>query len=198
MMKMKRRKEDEQALSDMDLVRGSLAGDPRAKELLYKRFFSFAMSICIRYTKNHEEAMEVVNDSFMKVLANISDFDGSRSFMAWYGRILVNSSVDNYRKNSRWQSHNKLLDDQVLAGETEDPPVHSELSAKEILSLFSHLPENYKIIFNLYEIEGYTHDEIALMLDISASASRTILSRAKKMLRTLYTRSFNPENRSHE
>jgi len=195
---MKRRKEDEQALSDMDLVRGSLAGDPRAKELLYKRFFSFAMSICIRYTKNHEEAMEVVNDSFMKVLANISDFDGSRSFMAWYGRILVNSSVDNYRKNSRWQSHNKLLDDQVLAGETEDPPVHSELSAKEILSLFSHLPENYKIIFNLYEIEGYTHDEIALMLDISASASRTILSRAKKMLRTLYTRSFNPENRSHE
>ncbi|HNY53503.1 MAG TPA: sigma-70 family RNA polymerase sigma factor [Bacteroidales bacterium] len=195
---MKRRKEDEQSMSDMDLVRGALAGDSRATELLYKRFFSFAMSICIRYTKNHEEAMELVNDSFMKVLANISDFDGSRSFMAWYGRILVNSSVDNYRKNSRWQSHNKLMDDQVLAGEPEDPPVHSELSAKEILSLFSHLPENYKIIFNLYEIEGYTHDEIALMLDISASASRTILSRAKKMLRTLYTRSFNPEKRSHE
>ncbi len=195
---MKRRKEDEQSRSDMDLVRGALAGDSRATELLYKRFFSFAMSICIRYTKNHEEAMELVNDSFMKVLANISDFDGSRSFMAWYGRILVNSSVDNYRKNSRWQSHNKLMDDQVLAGEPEDPPVHSELSAKEILSLFSHLPENYKIIFNLYEIEGYTHDEIALMLDISASASRTILSRAKKMLRTLYTRSFNPEKRSHE
>jgi RNA polymerase sigma-70 factor (ECF subfamily) len=198
MMEMKRRKEDEQSMSDMDLVRGALAGDSRATELLYKRFFSFAMSICIRYTKNHEEAMELVNDSFMKVLANISDFDGSRSFMAWYGRILVNSSVDNYRKNSRWQSHNKLMDDQVLAGEPEDPPVHSELSAKEILSLFSHLPENYKIIFNLYEIEGYTHDEIALMLDISASASRTILSRAKKMLRTLYTRSFNPEKRSHE
>jgi len=198
MMEMKRRKEDEQSMSDMDLVRGALAGDSRATELLYKRFFSFAMSICIRYTKNHEDAMELVNDSFMKVLANISDFDGSRSFMAWYGRILVNSSVDNYRKNSRWQSHNKLMDDQVLAGEPEDPPVHSELSAKEILSLFSHLPENYKIIFNLYEIEGYTHDEIALMLDISASASRTILSRAKKMLRTLYTRSFNPEKRSHE
>lgn len=193
MMEMKRRKEDEQSMSDMDLVRGALAGDSRATELLYKRFFSFAMSICIRYTKNHEEAMEVVNDSFMKVLANISDFDGSRSFMAWYGRILVNSSVDNYRKNSRWQSHNKLMDDQVLAGEPEDPPVHSELSAKEILSLFSHLPENYKIIFNLYEIEGYTHDEIALMLDISASASRTILSRAKKMLRKLYVNSYNPE-----
>lgn len=190
---MKRRKEDEQSMSDMDLVRGALAGDSRATELLYKRFFSFAMSICIRYTKNHEEAMELVNDSFMKVLANISDFDGSRSFMAWYGRILVNSSVDNYRKNSRWQSHNKLMDDQVLAGEPEDPPVHSELSAKEILSLFSHLPENYKIIFNLYEIEGYTHDEIALMLDISASASRTILSRAKKMLRKLYVNSYNPE-----
>jgi len=198
MMEMKRRKEDEQSMSDKDLVRGALAGDSRATELLYKRFFSFAMSICIRYTKNHEEAMEVVNDSFMKVLANISDFDGSRSFMAWYGRILVNSSVDNYRKNSRRQSFNMLLNDQVLSGENEDPPVHSELSAKEILSLFSLLPDNYRIIFNLYEIEGYTHDEIALMLDISASASRTILSRAKKTLRKLYARSFNPENRSHE
>ncbi|HPX43425.1 MAG TPA: sigma-70 family RNA polymerase sigma factor, partial [Bacteroidales bacterium] len=159
---MKRRKEDEQSMSDKDLVRGALAGDSRATELLYKRFFSFAMSICIRYTKNHEEAMEVVNDSFMKVLENISDFDGSRSFMAWYGRILVNSSVDNYRKNSRRQSFNMLLNDQVLSGENEDPPVHSELSAKEILSLFSLLPDNYRIIFNLYEIEGYTHDEIAL------------------------------------
>lgn len=198
MMDMGRRKEDEQALSDMDLVRRSSDGEPRARELLYKRFFSFAMSICIRYTKDQYEAMEIVNDSFMKVLGNISEYDGSKPFRAWYGRILINSAVDNYRRNSRRQSVQLLLNDQKTAEEVEDPPVHSELSAKDILSLFSCLPENYRMIFNLYEIEGYSHDEIAQLLEISASASRTILSRAKKMLRELYKRNFNPEKRSHE
>ena len=197
MMKMGRRKEDEHLLSDMDLVRRSSDGEPHAREILYKRFFSFAMSICIRYTKDQCEAMEIVNDSFMKVLGNISEFDGSKPFMAWYGRILINSAVDNYRKNAR-QSTLLQLTGQEAPEETVEPPVHAELSAKDILSLFSCLPENYRMIFNLYEIEGYSHDEIARMLDISSSASRTILSRAKKMLRELYKRNFNPEKRSHE
>jgi RNA polymerase sigma-70 factor (ECF subfamily) len=197
MMEMGRRKEDEQALSDMDLVRRCSDGEPRARELLYRRFFSFAMSICIRYTKDQNEAMEIVNDSFMKVLENISDYDGSKPFRAWYGRILINSSVDNYRKNSRRSTLLQLID-QESAEETEDPPVHAELSAKDILTLFSCLPENYRVIFNLYEIEGYRHEEIAQMLEISPSASRTNLSRAKKLLRELYKRNFNPEKRSHE
>jgi RNA polymerase sigma-70 factor (ECF subfamily) len=197
MMEMGRRKEDEQALSDMDLVRRSSDGEPRARELLYKRFFSFAMSICVRYTKDENEAMEVVNDSFMKVLENISEFDGSKPFRAWYGRILINSSVDNYRKNSRRSTLHQSIDHES-GEEMEDPPVQAELSAKDILSLFSCLPENYRMIFNLYEIEGYSHEEIAKMLDISYSASRTNLSRAKKLLRELYKRNFNPEKRSHE
>jgi len=198
MMEMGRRKEDEKALSDMDLVRRSSDGELRARELLYKRFFSFAMSICIRYTKDQYEAMEIINDSFMKVLGNISDFDGSKPFRAWYGRILINSAVDSYRKNSRRQSFQLQLNDQGPVEEIEDPPVHAELSAKDILSLFSCLPENYRLIFNLFEIEGYSHEEIGQMLDISASASRTILSRTKKMLRVLYKRNFNPEKWSHE
>jgi len=195
---MRRRKEDEKALSDMDLVRRSSDGEPRARELLYKRYFSFAMSICIRYTKDQYEAMEVVNDSFMKVLANISEYDGSNPFMAWYGRILVNSAVDNYRKNSRRQATFLQYFNQESPEEMEDPPVDAELSARDILSLFGCLPENYRVIFNLYEIEGYSHEEISKMLDISESASRTNLSRAKKLLRELYKKNFNPERRSHE
>lgn len=182
----------------MDLVRRSSDGEPRARELLYKRYFSFAMSICIRYTKDQYEAMEVVNDSFMKVLANISEYDGSNPFMAWYGRILVNSALDNYRKNSRRQATFLQYYNQESPEEMEDPPVDAELSARDILSLFGCLPENYRVIFNLYEIEGYSHEEISKMLDISESASRTNLSRAKKLLRKLYKKNFNPERRSHE
>ena len=82
--------------------------------------------------------------------------------------------------------------------EEQEPTVSAELSANEILSLFSRLPENYRLTFNLYEIEGYSHEEIGQMLDISTSTSRSNLSRAKKMLRDLYKKNFNPDKRSDE
>ncbi len=164
--------------------------------MLYRRYFSFAMSVCIRYTRNHCEAMEIVNDSFMKVLGSIREFDGSGSFRSWYGRILVNSAIDNYRRNIKHNSHLQISD--LETQEEQEPSVNAELSANEILSLFSNLPDNYRITFNLFEIEGYSHEEIGQMLDVSTSTSRSNLSRAKKMLRELYRRNFNPEKRSNE
>ncbi len=82
--------------------------------------------------------------------------------------------------------------------EEQELQVTAELSANEILSLFDQLPDNYKVTFNLYEIEGYSHEEIGQMLDISTSTSRSNLSRAKKMLRELYNKNFNPDKRSDE
>ncbi len=193
---MKRRGKDEQVLSDLELIRRCSEGELRAQELLYRRYFSFAMSVCIRYTRNHCEAMEIVNDSFMKVLGNIGEFDGSGSFRSWYGRILVNTAIDNYRRNIKHNSHLQISE--VDASGELEPSVNAELSANEILSLFSNLPDNYRITFNLFEIEGYSHEEIGQMLDISTSTSRSNLSRAKKMLRELYRRNFNPEKRSNE
>ncbi len=77
---MRIREEDERTLSDLELIRRCSEGEPRAQELLYRRYFSFAMSVCIRYTRDQYEAMEIVNDSYMKVLGNIGEFDSSRSF----------------------------------------------------------------------------------------------------------------------
>ena len=193
---MRRRDEDERTLSDLELIRRCSEGEPRAQELLYRRYFSFAMSVCVRYTTDQYEAMEIVNDSYMKVLGSIGDFDGSKSFRSWYGRILVNSAVDNYRRNAKYTSHLQISD----LDETEDnePTVSAELSANDILSLFDRLPDNYRLTFNLYEIEGYSHEEIGQILDISTSTSRSNLSRAKKMLRELYKRNFNPEKSSYE
>ncbi len=173
-----------------------LEGEPRAQELLYRRFFSFAMSVCIRYTRDQYEAMEIVNDSYMKVLSSIGEFDGSKPFRSWYGRILVNSAIDNYRRNAKHTSHLQISDLQII--EDQEPTISAELSANEILSLFCRLPDNYRITFNLYEIEGYSHEEIGQMLEISTSTSRANLSRAKKMLRELYKRNFNPEKRNNE
>ncbi|MBN2667038.1 MAG: RNA polymerase sigma factor [Bacteroidales bacterium] len=193
---MRRSEENERTLSDLELIRRCSEGDPRAQELLYKRYFSFAMSVCIRYNRDQYEAMEIVNDSYMKVLGNIGEFDSSGSFRSWYGRILVNSAIDNYRRNAKHTSYLQISD--LEETEEQEPIVYAELSANEILSLFNRLPDNYRVTFNLHEIDGYSHEEIGQMLNISTSTSRSNLARAKKMLRELYKRNFNPEKRSYE
>ena len=189
---MRRNEEDERETPDPELFRRCQEGEPRAQELLYKRYFSFAMSLCMRYSRDKYEAMQIVNDSYMKVLRNIREFDSSKSFRSWYGRILINSAVDNYRRNLKHSSHLQISNE-MEADEEQEPSISAELSVNEILSLFNRLPDNYRLTFNLYEIEGYSHEEIGQMLGISPSTSRSNLSRAKKMLRELYKKNFNPE-----
>lgn len=175
---MSKTEKDERTISDLELIRRCREGESRAQELLYRRYFSFAMSLCIRYTLDQTEAMEIVNDSYMKVLRNIREFDINKSFKSWYGKILVNAAIDNYRKNARYSSNLQVIEEEV--SEIIEPEISSQLSANEILSLFERLPEHYRITFNLYEIEGYSHEEIGRMLDISTSTSRSNLARAKK------------------
>jgi len=182
--------------SDSDLVRGCADGDIRSQELLYRRYFSFAMSICIRYAGNENEAMEIVNDSYMKVLDGLKGYDHSGPFKSWYGKILVNTAIDNYRKNLKNNEHISI-DTITDAGES-DPEIEAELSVNDILTLYRYLPANYKITFNLFEIEGYSHEEIGRMMGVTASTSRANLARAKKMLRELYNRHIISVRKSHE
>ena len=193
---MGKHKENEQALSDPELIRRCTEGEVRAQELLYRRYFSFAMSVALRYTCDEGKAMEIVNDSYMKVLDKISEFDNTKAFRSWYGRIVVNSAIDNFRRNVRHSSHLQISD--IGTQEEQEPEIDATLSAADILKLFSQLPENYRLTFNLFEIEGYTHDEIGQMLGITASSSRSNLSRAKKALRELYIKNFNPVRSNNE
>lgn len=182
--------------SDSDLVKGCAGGDRRSQEILYRRYFSFAMSVCIRYTRDENEAMEIVNDSYMKVLEGLSDFDSSRPFKPWYGKVLVNTAIDYYRKNLK---HNDFLSiDTITETGEQEPEIEAELSVNDILTLYGHLPGHYKITFNLFEIEGYSHEEIGQMLGVTASTSRSNLARAKKMLRELYNRHIISVKKGHE
>jgi len=182
--------------SDSDLVKRCVGGDLRSHELLYRRYFSFAMSICVRYTGDENEAMEIVNDSYMKVLDSLPDYDPSRPFKSWYGKILVNTAIDHYRKNMK---HNDYIPINTIT-ETGDhePEIETELSVNDILTLYRYLPANYKITFNLFEIEGYTHEEIGRMMGVTASTSRANLARAKKMLRELYNKHIIQGKKGHE
>ena len=182
--------------SDSDLVKRCAGGDVRSQEFLYRRYFSFAMSICIRYTRDEGEAMEVVNDSYMKVLDRLQEYDHSRPFRSWYGKILVNTAIDNYRKNLKNNGYISI--DTVNETGEIDPEIETELSVNDILTLYSYLPANYRMTFNLFEIEGYSHEEIGEMLGVTASTSRSNLARANKMLRELYNRHLIPAKKSHE
>lgn len=182
--------------SDSDLVKRCAGGDIRSQEFLYRRYFSFAMSICIRYTRDEGEAMEVVNDSYMKVLDRLQEFDHSKPFKSWYGKILVNTAIDNYRRNLKNNGYVSI--DTINETGESDPEIETELSVNDILKLYSFLPANYRMTFNLFEIEGYSHEEIGQMLGVTASTSRANLARAKKMLRELYNRHIIPAKKSHE
>jgi RNA polymerase sigma factor (sigma-70 family) len=195
-MAMGKRKQNEQVLTDLEIIRRCSTGEVRAQENLYRRYFSFAMSLAIRYTCDKGEAMEIVNDSFMKILDKISEFDSSGSFRSWYGKVVVNTAIDSYRRSFK---HNAVLP-LVDLGTTEElePEIDIELTVNDILSLFSKMPEKYRLTFNLFEMEGYSHEEIGEMLGITASSSRSNLARAKKMLRKLYIMNFIGEERKNE
>ncbi len=145
------------------------------------------MSVCRRYATNRDDALEILNDGFMKVFENISKHDQDRPFKSWFRKILVNTAIDRFRVEKRFRVSIRIEEVEV-AGE---PELGSWMEAEEILSLLSGLPELYRLIFNLYEVEGYSHDEIAGMLDIAPGTSRSHLSRAKLMLRKSYMQKLN-------
>jgi RNA polymerase sigma-70 factor (ECF subfamily) len=154
------------------------------------------MSICIRYIPNQDEAMEAVNDSYLKLFDNLNGYDKSKPFKSWFAKIIVNTAIDSYRKNLK---HSSLVSiSNALEQDEKEPEIVQELSAEEIIKLLAKLPDNLRITFNLYEIEGYSHEEIGEILGIAESSSRANLTRAKQILRTLYMQHFNPETQCHE
>ena len=170
-----------------EIIKGCVKGSLKYQEMLYRKFYAYGMSITLRYTKSREEAIEVLNDSFLKVYENIKKFDLEKSFKTWFRQITVNTSIDQYRKSKRMIITDDIDNYESEAFETDKI---NELEFEDILSLLKSIPEHYAIVFNLYEIEGFNHNEIAEKLNISDSTSRANLSRAKKMLRELFKKQY--------
>lgn len=180
---------DQKNYTDQDLILACRKGKSRFQEMLYRRFYAFAMSVCLRYAPNRDDALEILNDSFMKVFQNIMSYDPDKPFKSWFRKILVNTSLDKYKENKKYSIHAEFdVSELEIAHE---PELEKQLNAEEILELLSGLPQIYRLVFNLYEIEGYSHDEIAGMLDIAPGTSRSQLSRAKLMLKKAWSEMKN-------
>lgn len=164
------------------LIKGCINKNREAQKLLYKEFYGYGMSICIRYARNREEAVEVLNDAFMKVFTNIKKFDINYPFKAWFRRILINESI-NVAKRKAGRFRESSLEEAYGVG--NDEVATSNISHQEVVEMIQQLSPQYQTVFNLHVIEGYTHEEIGKMLDISTGTSKSNLSKAKEKLRTL-------------
>ncbi|MDR6803066.1 RNA polymerase sigma-70 factor (ECF subfamily) [Dyadobacter sp. BE34] len=168
-----------------ELLDGCLQKNRRSQELLYKQFYGYAMSICLRYTRSREEAKEILNDGFLKVFTKLESFDASRPFKTWLSRIMINTALDHYRQEVR----RDVFDDVEVAEQVSvDETVISKLSHEELIGLIQRLTPAYRLVFSLSVIDGYTHEEIAEQLNISVGASKSNLSRAREKLRDMLSK----------
>ena len=165
--------------------------DRKAQEELYKGYYNYAMSIALRYSDNRDDSVELLNDSFLKVFTKIRQFKPGANFKAWIRKIIINSSIDKFRTSKF--TYDDLDNISEINFLDFDENLLDNLNAKDIIKVIQKLPDIYRITFNLYEIEGYSHKEISKMLKINESKSRTNLSRAKKKLRILLKEDFDYE-----
>jgi len=172
------------------MIRGCRNNERSSQKELYQLLKDYAMKICYRYQNHAEEAEEIMNEGFIKLFKNIEQFDEARhantevALKGWFKRILINTCIDHYRKNA------SRINNKILTKETENIAAHSEngldmLSYKEIIEAIRHLSPAYRTVFNLFVIEGMSHDEIATQLNISVGASKSNLSKARENLRKI-------------
>ena len=171
------------------LIRGCISHDRKSQKLLYKAFYGFAMAICLRYAGNRDDAAEVMNQGFMKVFTKIETFDASRPFKAWLGRIMMNVSIDHYRANLKMV----YAEDLENAGHLDDGTItDSNLNYQDLLTMVQQLPQAYRTVFNLFAIDGYSHEEIADMLNINVGTSKSNLFKARQKLKQMVLTANSP------
>ncbi|TKC12710.1 sigma-70 family RNA polymerase sigma factor [Pedobacter polaris] len=174
-----------------DVIKGCIRNDNKSKEMVYKSFYGYLMAVILRYTNNRTEAEELVNDTFIKVFKSIHLFIfpseipyAEKAFKAWIGKIASRTAIDFLRTRKSFLSIDDFTEE---AEPVSSINVISALNVKDILKLLDDLPEIQRLIFNLFEIEGFSHQEIAKIFKIPESSSRVYLTRAKQKLRTLYS-----------
>ncbi len=182
----------EEAIKLDSLLQGCRRGDRNSQRKLYEHFYGYALNICYRYSKSREEAVEIMNDAFLKVFTRLDRYDPAYPFKTWLRRILINSAIDYYRKHHNSPVHVQL---EAAAETTADEMPMPKISPDEdLLPVLRKLSPAYRIVFNLYVLEGYKHTEIAELLGISVGTSQSNLVRATARIRALLTaaKNFDP------
>lgn len=166
---------------DKKIWQGLLGNNRKAQEVLYKLYYSYGMSICLRYTATRDEAKEILHDGFMILFSTPEKFDPSQPFKPWFRRVLVNLCINFFKKQQK-QIHQTGFEF-IPESNDSQPSALDVMQYDELVKLIHGLPPSYRTVFNLYVLDGFSHEEIAGMLEISIGTSKSNLSRAKEKLR---------------
>lgn len=165
-----------------EVIRGCLAGRTDAERMLFKQFFGYAKSIALRYASSDVEAEEIINDGFLKVFKHLENYDFAQPFKAWLRTIMINTSIDFYRKKQKYaiMSFPEQMPDAVF-----DDNILDKISAEEILALVRKLSPAYRTVFLMYVVDGYNHREIGEALGINEGTSKSNLAKARAKLQDM-------------
>jgi RNA polymerase sigma factor (sigma-70 family) len=169
-------------MSDHEIIKGCIRHERKAQKLLYEKYSRFLLGICLRYVADKAEAEDILQESLLKILLNIKEYSGSGSFTGWLRKIAVNTAITHYHKNLKFRYHLEI--EEYVSVETGTTSFEEDFfTSDELYKILDELPKGYRLIFNLYAIEGYKHKEIAEMLDIDVNTSKSQYSRAKAVIR---------------
>ncbi len=178
------------------IIDGCIAGERRSQQQVYELFYGKMMSVCLRYTKNHDQAKDILQDGFIKVFRSLENFNREGSFEGWVRRIMVNTAIDHFRR----ARHSYLLlgEDRSMEefediAESEEPEEDStaDLKPADVINAMQKLTPAYRTVFNLYVFEEMTHKEIADTLGINIGTSKSNLAKAKNNLKRLLKKEHN-------
>lgn len=169
------------------IIQGCIDGDRRAQQSLYEHFYGKMMAVCMRYGNGHDEALDMFQEAFIKVFKNLPKYGKQGSFEGWVRRIMVNTCIDHIRKN---KVNNQMVELDEKHGsfydeEEEDAGILEHVNFQDLLALVQNLSPAYRSVFNLYIVDGYTHQEIADSLGVSVGTSKSNLAKAKMNLRKM-------------
>ncbi len=167
------------ALTEEELIKQCIAGNRQCQEMLYKNHASKMFGICLGYISDREGAKDILQEGFIKVFTSLHQFKGEGSLEGWIRKIIVRTAIDHYRTFIRDLRNVNIEEADSVSFGVSMP---DKILEKELLTLIHQLPEGARVIFNLYVVEGYSHNEIAEMLDITTGTSKSQFSRAKSLL----------------
>jgi RNA polymerase sigma factor (sigma-70 family) len=167
-------------MTEEAILQGCLHNQPVAQRELYNRFSPKMLAVCYRFAHNREDAEDMLQEAFIKVFSQIHTFQNKGAFEGWIRRIIVHTCINHLKKNKRFNESVDIINANGIQVREESIP--SIVQAKQIVECIRLLPIGYRTVLNLYAIEGYSHKEIAEMLDVEESTSRSQYTRAKQML----------------
>lgn len=161
------------------LIRRCLKGNATAQKQLYERYQRSLFGLCLRYARSEAEALDFLQEGFIKIFRDLPNFRGDGPLEAWMRRVIVNTAISKLRRKS-WIREEHYDWESIPAEEERADP--DGLDAEQLIELIRQLPDGFRAVFNLYAVEGYAHKEIAQILDIAESTSRSQYLRARKLL----------------